>query len=299
MGWARTSLGRVKPALAMAAEFSGVNRLGLALQERSGPFIRAINYHDVAPADADKFERQVAYFATRFAPVNRTTLDLHLRAAWTSRRPGLVLTFDDGLRSHRTVVAPILEAYGFTGWFFVPSELPDVPPRRHETHARSARIDARDHFGDGRLFMTWDEVGQLDQRHEIGSHTHSHVRLSRELGRDRLDTEIRSSKSRLEQMLGHEISTFAWVGGEEYSYSREAANLIRDAGYRRCFMTNNAVIRPANDPLQLQRTNIEAHMSMATVRFQISGLMDLAYRGKRNRVNRLTAAPRSPDRSPE
>jgi hypothetical protein len=54
-------------------------------------------------------------------------------------------------------------------------------------------------------------------------------------------------------------------------------------------MTNNFVNRPDTHPLQLQRTNIESENPLWLVKFQLSGLMDLLYLGKRRRVNRLTA----------
>ena len=87
------------------------------------------------------------------------------------------------------------------------------------------------------------------------------------------------------------MEIFCWVGGEETSYSSEAAKLISE-NYKYSFMTNNAVIRPGDDPLQLQRTNIEAENPLELVRFQLSGLMDVYYTGKRRRVNRLTARGR-------
>ena len=65
------------------------------------------------------------------------------------------------------------------------------------------------------------------------------------------------------------------------------ADLIRQ-GYDFSFMTNTAPITKKTDPRQIQRTNIEAEFSLPLVRFQLSGLVDLMYAGKRKRVNRLT-----------
>ena len=92
----------------------------------------------------------------------------------------------------------------------------------------------------------------------------------------------------MEKALGCEVPVFCWVGGEEESYSRAAAQLINRAGFGYSFMTNSAVIRPATDSLQLQRTNVEAVYPLWLVRFQLSGFMDLLYMGKRSMVNRLT-----------
>jgi len=108
--------------------------------------------------------------------------------------------------------------------------------------------------------------------------------LSSELMAD----EIEGSKSDLKKLVGKTVDTFAWVGGEEMSYTGEAAEVIRKT-YRFSFMTNSSVITAGNNPFQLQRTNIEANYPVWLVRFQLSGLMDMFYYFKRRRVNRLTA----------
>ena len=85
------------------------------------------------------------------------------------------------------------------------------------------------------------------------------------------------------------MGALCWVGGAEHTYSAEAAQLIREAGYAAAFMTNNRVIRPGDNMLQLQRTNVEMHYPMSLVRFQLSGFMDALYLAKRRRVVQLTA----------
>jgi len=89
------------------------------------------------------------------------------------------------------------------------------------------------------------------------------------------------------------VPVFCWVGGEEDAYTSEVATLISRAGFAHSFMTNSQVIRPAADPLQLQRTNIEADYPLWLTRFQLSGFMDLLYMSKRRRVNRLTRIGRA------
>lgn len=263
----------------------------LAWQRRCwSPFIRVINYHDVPPTLAGAFERQLLFYREKFEPVDLPRLRRLLTGQWEFQRPGLVLSFDDGLRSHAEIVAPLLERYGFTGWFLVPGGFIDAEPGAQAEFAR-AHLIRHSHFdyGDPRLAMTWDQVRELSWRHVIGCHSWNHRRLGNGLTRADLESEIPKARQRLAQELGSAVEVFAWVGGEEWSYSREAASVIREAGYVYSLMTNNEVIRPGCDPFQLQRTNIEAADSDAVVRFQLSGLMDLLYVGKRKRVNRLTA----------
>jgi peptidoglycan/xylan/chitin deacetylase (PgdA/CDA1 family) len=283
---------RWKQGLASGFDTIGLNAVGMRLQTQLlWPWARALNYHDVPPRLAGAFEEQLRFFAEHFVPVGpRELAELHA-GRWPHAKPGLLLTFDDGLRSHADVVAPLLEAYGWSGWFNVPVGFVDTPPDEQQAFARQNRIgfDAPER-ADERIALSWSDLERLDGTHEICSHTWSHRRLASDLTSPDLDLEIDRAKRRLEAGLGHAVRAFAWVGGEEWAYSPAAAERIRKAGFEISFMTNNAVIRPRDELLQVQRTNVEAHYPPALLRFCLSGFYDLLYVSKRRRVNRVTAA---------
>jgi peptidoglycan/xylan/chitin deacetylase (PgdA/CDA1 family) len=289
-------MGSAKLRLANVCERAGLNRLLLRAQGRFlRPYIRALNYHDVRPAEAARFEAQLGFFAEHFEPVGLPELLAFLAGEWPHAKPGLILTFDDGLRSHGEVAAPLLERYGFPGWFAVPAEFPDLAPDLEaEAHAafrdeRQVGYDEGD-FPDGRPLLSWSDLRRLRERHVICCHSHSHRRLAASLTDDERELEIAQAKRHLEAGLEQAVDAFVWVGGEEWSYSAEAAAAIRAAGFRVAFMTNNAPIRPGTDPFQLQRTNVEADHPEALWRLSISGAYDALYTPKRRRVNRLTSA---------
>lgn len=265
---------RIKRAGAKVFDLVGVNGLAFRLQKAIfSPFVRAVNYHVVPREHAASFEKQLRFYSRHFVSVDRALLGGFLaNGEWPHSRPGLILSFDDGHRTHYEVAAPLLEKYNFTGWFFVPVGLMDLGENSSET---------------GEDPLTLKQLKYLDERHIVGSHSETHCRLGKDVSPERLEAEIGGSKRHLERVLGHTIDTFCWVGGEESSYSREAADLIRD-NYEYSFMTNNAVITTGTNRLQLQRTNIEADDPLSLVRFQLSGLMDLFYASKRRRVNSLT-----------
>lgn len=280
-----------KPRLAAGFDLTGLNRAGLLAQRRLlGPFARALNYHDVPHRLADAFERQLRFYARHFVSVGAAELEALHAGEWPHPKPGLLLTFDDGLRSHADVVAPLLEKYGFTGWFNVPVGFVDTEPAAQRDFARTHRIDCdASELPDERIALSWRDLLRLDGSHEICCHTMTHRRLGPDLTPAALHLEVVQAKRRLEEGLGHEVRGFAWVGGEEWSYTRQAADSIRAAGYTFSFMTNNALIRPGADLLQLQRTNVEAHFEPRFLRLCLSGFYDLLYLSKRRRVNRLTA----------
>ena len=268
----------IKRLLASAFDLTGLNRASLGLQARR-PYIRALNYHEVPAEQADAFEDQLRFYARHFVPVGYADLMEFRAGSWPHPKPGLILTFDDGLRSHAEVAAPLLEKYGVPGWFMVPAGVvgtaAEQRPQEHTV---------------GHPTLTWPDLRRLDGPHVIGCHTHGHRRLEASLTPAELEHEIRDAKRQLEEGLGHPVTVFAWVGGEEWTYSAAAARAIREAGVALSFMTNNAVIRPDTDPLQLQRTNVEASFPASLMRFSLSGFLDVMYTGKRRRVNRLTAA---------
>jgi peptidoglycan/xylan/chitin deacetylase (PgdA/CDA1 family) len=254
------------------------------------PFVRALNYHDTPVDEADVFEAQVRFFAKHFEPVGLEDLLALALGEWPHERPGLILSFDDGLASHARVAAPILEKFGFVGWFMVPTGFVDTPAREQLAWARSHSINVRgEPAEEGRVAMSWDELRRLSARHVIGCHTVDHVRFSADRPIEELEHQARSARERLEGELGTRVSVFAWVGGEESSYSPGGAAMIRKAGFRVGLMTNNAIFRPGDDLLQVQRTNVETVYSPALTELHLSGFYDAYYAPKRRRVRALTA----------
>src|SRR3954454_15651092 len=88
----------------------------------------------------------------------------------------IAVTFDDGYRSVLTLALPILRRYGIPGTIFVPTAFIGT--------GQPMRWPGIDRWCGGRhepelLPMTWAEVEMLaDAGWEVGSHTHSHPRLT-------------------------------------------------------------------------------------------------------------------------
>ena len=272
-------MNRSKLAIASAFKATGLSRSLLALQRAAlRPYARALNYHDVPAAQATAFESQLQNYARHFVSMGYDDLLALQAGEWPYPKPGLLLSFDDGLRSHAEVVAPLLERYAMTGWFMVPAAVLDAGAGGSPAHTvREPTLD-------------WKSLLRLRDRHVIGCHTFSHRRLTAALTPEDLAFEIGGAKRALEERLGCSIPVFAWVGGEEETYSAAAAEAIRRAGFRVSFMTNSAPIRPGCNLHQLQRTNVEASDPPALVDLSLSGFFDAWYTAKRRRVNRLTAA---------
>lgn len=252
-------------------------------------FVRVVNYHDTPVASRANLETHLAFYRKHYAPVGYEELDrLVTHGEWRSNRPGLVISFDDGLRSNYAVAAPLLERFGFVGWFFLPSDFIDASTTHQAAFARDRQISCNPaDWPDGRMAMSWGEVRDLGARHVIGCHTRSHRRLG-SLAQPQLDREIGEAKRVLADRLGRSVDVFCWVGGEEQSYSVAAAQRIRDAGFRMAFMTCSHPVTARTNPLALQRTNIEADEPLELLRLQLCGVTDWVNAPKRRRVERLT-----------
>lgn len=250
------------------------------LRLASGPYIRIVNYHDIAAADRDNFESHLEYYSDNYVNVTELELlDFLKTGEWYAKKPGVIVSFDDGMRSHFEIAAPLLEKYGLTGWFFVPAGWIEEKKAEHP-HIAAVKDQTT---------LSLEQLRYLAENHVVGCHTYSHRRLSADVPEADLAYEIVESKRSLEEMTRRPVDAFCWVGGEEFTYSRRAAEIVAE-NYQLGFMTNNCPVTRGTNPLQLQRTNIEAENPLSLVRFQLSGMLDAIYTPKRRRVNRLTAS---------
>ena len=104
----------------------------------------------------------------------------------------LVLTFDDSVKSHFTVVRPILLKYGFGATFFI-TEGFDFPTNKQD-------------------YMTWEEITQLHRDgFEIGNHTRDHLGVN-DNNVDQLVTQLNGIADRCREHGIPVPTSFAYPG---------------------------------------------------------------------------------------
>jgi peptidoglycan/xylan/chitin deacetylase (PgdA/CDA1 family) len=92
--------------------------------------------------------------------------------------------------------------------------------------------------------LTWEKVGAIHRAGiQIGSHTKSHVLVTRE-SRDRVREELVGSRQELEQRLGTGVTHIAYPSG---SFDTNSVNAAAAAGYR--FGFTGCMHRDASHPL--------------------------------------------------
>lgn len=120
----------------------------------------------------------------------------------------LVLTFDDAVKSHRTVVAPLLKELGFGATFFV-------------THAW---------MSDTEHFMSWQEIAEIHQMgFEIGNHSWTHGSFSSPRNAARLSGQLGLVEYELRKAGVPRPVSFAYSGNR---FGPEAVRKLAEAGYR-------------------------------------------------------------------
>ena len=102
--------------------------------------------------------------------------------------------------------------------------------------------------------MTEEELPQLEEGGliEIGAHTLTHPMLSAhppEVQRE----EIEGSRARLEEMLGHPVTNFAYPFGTVEHYNADTLAIMRDAGFTSTVTTTPGLVQRTMDRHQLPR----------------------------------------------
>lgn len=132
-------------------------------------------------------------------------------AAAPKRKPvppkTVVLTFDDAVKSHLTVVAPLLKQLGFRATFFITQKWME----------------------DQAYFLTWDEVAKIHRLgFEIGNHSWTHADFGKAQTGEKLGEELELVEKELAKVGVPKPVSFAWCGN---AFGPEALEQLRRRGY--------------------------------------------------------------------
>jgi len=115
----------------------------------------------------------------------------------------VVLTFDDGVKSHYTRVAPLLKEYNMRATFFVTNAKDTL-----WQHKDSLFLRALNEKG-----MSWEEIKELhDDGFEIGNHTWSHVGMQRLENVEAIQREVYKLNDKLADFGIPTPTTFCYPG---------------------------------------------------------------------------------------
>lgn len=250
------------------------------------PYVIIVTYHDTPYSQRSELRKHMEWYRNNFVNCKiddlRGLLDDGL---WQHNKPGLIISFDDGLRSNFDVALPLLEEFGFTGWLMVPPGFVEESPSKQDSFAKSCLIQFSSDPGIDRIAVSWEELRDIERRgHIVTCHAMNHKRLSNQLSPLELEVEIKDGKKLMESKLGHSMNLFTWVGGEEWAYGRSAFYLMKEVGFNFIFCTNCAPVVAKQSPLFLERYHIEPSYSLSQLRFVLGGFYEFIYTWKRRRI---------------
>jgi peptidoglycan/xylan/chitin deacetylase (PgdA/CDA1 family) len=120
----------------------------------------------------------------------------------------VVLTFDDAVKSHVTVVAPALKERGFGATFFI-SQL---------------------WMNDPENFLSWEDVAAIHEMgFEIGNHSWTHLGINTPARAARLEGELALVEYALRKVGVPKPISFAWPGN---SFCIEGVRVLEKCGYQ-------------------------------------------------------------------
>jgi peptidoglycan/xylan/chitin deacetylase (PgdA/CDA1 family) len=116
-----------------------------------------------------------------------------------------------------------------------------------------AELCPRAEWDSTRAFLTWDEVGRMqDAGISFGSHTLNHVLLT-QANAETARMEIEGSRRELQERLGGGIPGFAYPWG---AHNARLAQQVADAGYAFAVTTEEMLVRGAPSPWRIPRVFI-------------------------------------------
>ena len=250
--------------------------------------------HETPRRHSAQLREQLEWAAQHFALIGPGDLPSFWEAsqAPTDSKPRLLFTFDDGRQSNYAVAAPLLEALGARGIFFV---IPDfIGLRGHAAREfYYSRIDIRglppSDMEEDWTPMSAGQLRDLARRgHAIGSHTLTHMRLA-QLEILELQRQVSASAEAIARWIEHPVDYFAWPYAWD-AIDKPAWDLARRT-YRFCFSPCPGSVDSGTDSAHLiWRNEIESYYPREEYRFMYSGLVDLVWAARRARLKRVLAA---------
>jgi peptidoglycan/xylan/chitin deacetylase (PgdA/CDA1 family) len=228
-------------------------------------------YHSIDPelpfasASPTLFRRHLEWLkqhcnVVRFDEVQAVGIDV-------DERPTVAITFDDGYLDNFTHAYPALRALELPATFFVTVGLIERAPEvvgLFESQRRLRGVEG----------MTWDQLRELrDAGFSVASHTYGHPNLAL-LGRNEAAREIRRGKEILEEKLQAPDTVFAYPFGKPgHHFTRETAELVREAGYAAAGAILFRGVEAGDDPFAIPRFFVRGD-DLSTLEEKVCGRWD-------------------------
>ncbi len=219
---------------------AGTSKCALMLHSVSTPLSKDEARYYVAPR---RFHRLMRWF--RATGYRTATIAQWLRDDTPENH--VLLTFDDGYDDLYDELLPLVIEHGYTPVIYL------VADRIGDSNVWDQANGLR-----ARNLLTLDQIREMQKYGvEFGSHTLTHPWLPG-VSDAQLRREVSDSKQRLEDMLGIEITSFAYPFG---GVDRRVRSAVASAGYKLAFTTMPG-LNWWNDPLCQKRAEVNDHTTV-------------------------------------
>lgn len=236
-----------------AARSFALDMLGLSSLPSRGRALATVRMHVVylhQTPDLSALRRLVGALAQSHTLTSYGTA-VELARSGTVTSPSIAFTFDDGFASNFGA-AQVLEEFGVTGCFFVPTGFIGI-----DSVAEARQFfETSDGVDEGA--MSWGQVEQLRARgHEIGNHT-AHHRVLAWVSPDEAADEIAQGRRMLSDRLGAG-EHFAWPRGRFQHVTPKAVAEVFAQGHVSCASAERGSHPPGEptEPPCLRRDHLD------------------------------------------
>jgi peptidoglycan/xylan/chitin deacetylase (PgdA/CDA1 family) len=205
------------------------NNILKAMNREKRPSLRVLIYHDIPYEKMDKLRKQLLWLSKRWDFLDPKQFYKALNGDILIDRNSLLITFDDGLGSAYYAAKKVLDPLGLKGIFFVVSEFIEIENPKlakeyfyNNIFPNPSKMEVEEKI----TSMSWKNLGDLVQNgHEVGGHTKSHLRLTDKYPLAKLEDEILNSATQIEERLNIDLKAFAYTFGDIDSFSAKAMKI--------------------------------------------------------------------------
>jgi len=236
----------------------------------------------------ERFDAQVGFLTRHYDVIDLDAAAARVAGEDTPRRPGVVITFDDGYRDNFEHALPVLRKHGATGTFYVVAgsvwpgpalwtvrlrhivpradgsvrdltrKLRALPADLRERELRELAARAgRDDGAGSRIMMDAAEIkAMVEGGMTIGAHTLTHPLLP-EVPEAEARHELVAGRATLEAIVGRPVTHLSYPNpgdGAQHDASVRAA--AREAGYVSATTSTGGILSRSSDPLAIPRVGV-------------------------------------------
>ena len=245
-----------------------LNELTLCAFNLAGDIVKPsgipiLHYHSVngenkASVTKESFCEQMNYLhENNYNVISLSSLIEMLEKKRPLKKKTLVITFDDGYKTNYDIAFPLLSQYSFTATIFI------------TTGAIGKVNDWDDIEGvKGLPILSAEEIKEMERGGiDFGVHTDTHPDLTA-ISPEMIRAEINLSKTKLENLIGKEVTHFAYPYGK---YTDEVRTMVKECGIKAACTTKPGLSNDRSDLFLLNRSGVFTNASINGFKTRLNG----------------------------